>query len=381
MAPAPAQGQQQGSGGGDNSLAAFWLTIFFFALIGVIWYVFRVQIAWLILKLKFYEIALVSIFASKAIPITQYLQNIQGTAAEMKVLGTVLTDVGNYFRYPVVAFLMIFAFVIFLTHPTMKFKRAHNMKTLYEQEKYNWPQIMPISSFNLVKEPIEKGPWGMSLTPMQFAKKHKLIVEEREKKVGLGQSHSITVNLARAQAYQVFSMQLDANFYSIDKVKPHIKALFAIFSARVNKDEPVAKKILDQLAVSYVSGHLDFSGIDEAVKKYKELPSIKKVLESHAYVITMMASMLEAARQDGVVASADFLWLKLVDRPMWYMLNGVGRQTAFVEVGGAVAHWLAEKRIKRKISTPMVEEAVKALDIALKEVMYVPELREEEGEQ
>jgi intracellular multiplication protein IcmP len=378
MAPAPAQGSQQGQGG-DNSLAAFWITIFVFALLGVIWYVFRVQIAWLILKLKYVEISLVSIFLSKTIPITQYLQNIQGTAAEMKLLGAVLTDVGKYFRYPVVVVLLIFAFVIFLTHPAMKFKRQHNMKTLYDQEKYNWPQIMPISNINLVKEPIEKGPWGMSLTPMQFAKKHKLIVEEREKVIGLGQNQNITINLARSQAYQVFSMQLDANFYNVDKLKPHIKALFVVFCARANKEESVAKKILNQLAVSFISGHLDFSGVEEAVKKYKEIPSIKKVLDSHAYVITMMASMLETARQDGVVASADFLWLKVIDRQMWYMLNGIGRQTAFVEVGGAVAHWLAEKKIRRKISTPMVEEAVKALDIALKEVIYVPDALEEKG--
>lgn len=372
MAPAPAQGQQQGSGG-DNSLAAFWMTIFFFALIGIIWYVFRVQIAWFILKLKFFEIAFMSIFTAKAVPITNYLSTLQDSAANLNILGTVLTEVGRFFRYPVLVILITLATILLLTHPTMRFKRAHDMKSLYEQEKYNWPQIMPVSSFNLVKEPITKGPWAMSMTPMEFAKKNKLIVEERTKVIGLGQTQSIAIHLARSQAYQVFSMQLDSNFYSVERLKPHVRALFAVFAARVNQQEAVARKILDQLAVSSVTGHLDYTGVDEAIKKYQSLPSIKKVTDSHAYVITMMASMLEAARQDGVVASADFLWLKIIDRPMWYMLNGIGRQTAYVEVGGAVAHWLAEKKIGRKISTPMVEEAVKALEIALKEVIYIPD--------
>ena len=57
----------------------------------------------------------------------------------------------------------------------------------------------------------------------------------------------------------------------------------------------------------------------------------------------LIASLLEMARIDGVLASAEFLWLKPVDRRMWYMLNCVGRQTAVAEIAGLFAHWQAEK--------------------------------------
>ena len=86
-----------------------------------------------------------------------------------------------------------------------------------------------------------------------------------------------------------------------------------------------------------------------------------------------MASMLEEARQDGVQASADFLWLKPLDRRLWYTLNTVGRQTPFIEVAGIFAHWIAEKEAQRRLRVPMVEEATNAVELALKDVVYRPD--------
>lgn len=73
------------------------------------------------------------------------------------------------------------------------------------------------------------------------------------------------------------------------------------------------------------------------------------------------------------MAAAEFLWLKPVDRPLWFMLNNVGRRTAFTEVAGPMAHWLAEKVIGRKLIVPMVNQATTALVAALEEVVYNPD--------
>ena len=57
-----------------------------------------------------------------------------------------------------------------------------------------------------------------------------------------------------------------------------------------------------------------------------------------SYALTLMGSMLELARADGVLAVAEFIWLKPVDRRLWYMLGSAGRQTPFVEVSGPSSH-------------------------------------------
>ena len=89
-----------------------------------------------------------------------------------------------------------------------------------------------------------------------------------------------------------------------------------------------------------------------------------------------MASMLEGARNIGVLASAEFIWLKPIDRGLWYMLNSVGRSTAVAEICGAYAHWIAESRNNGPLFAPMVGEAIKGLEIALTELIYHPDEEE-----
>ena len=100
---------------------------------------------------------------------------------------------------------------------------------------------------------------------------------------------------------------------------------------------------------------------------------IARAVGSHALLLPAMASMLEAARDDGVLATAEFLWLKIIDRRMWYMLNCVGRQVAFTEVAAPFGHWKVEKRLRRPLKTPMIEEAITALEIGVAEIIYKPD--------
>ena len=57
---------------------------------------------------------------------------------------------------------------------------------------------------------------------------------------------------------------------------------------------------------------------------------------------------------------------------MWYMLNCVGRQTPLAEVGGPFAHWVAERTTGRRSLAPMIDEAIRALEVAVKEIKLSP---------
>jgi type II secretory pathway component PulC len=43
------------------------------------------------------------------------------------------------------------------------------------------------------------------------------------------------------------------------------------------------------------------------------------------------------------------------------------------EIAGAISHWLAEKAMGRKLTQPMVKNAVKGLELAIKEIVYSPD--------
>ena len=66
-------------------------------------------------------------------------------------------------------------------------------------------------------------------------------------------------------------------------------------------------------------------------------------------------------QEGGVLAPAQFVWLRAHDRALWYPLNNLGRQTLHMEAMGATAHYKAEKLAQRPIPRPKVVDAVKSL--------------------
>lgn len=366
---APQQGQS------DNSAGFLWITAAILIAIAIIWIRFKTNLVNFYFWIKLWEIKFLSLFTSQLAPTEHSILTADIKALSFQDVVNIGQDVGVYLRYPLVVVILLMAFLIFYGHSTRIFKRNYSMRDLVLTEKTNWPQITPVANLDLIKTNIDQGPWAMALTPMQFCKRHHLLQEHRRQpQEGMTRKEwsRVEVSLKRGQANKVFALQLGPLWQGTEKLPPHLKALFAIFAARYNNDSKTAYDLLRQIAASSAT-KLDFSGADELCKKHEGSKGIQKVLANHAYVLTVMASMLEAARQDGVQAAADFLWLKPVDRRFWYMLNTVGRQTPFVEVAGPFAHWIAEKEIGRKLIVPMVEEATNALELALKDILYKPD--------
>jgi intracellular multiplication protein IcmP len=178
------------------------------------------------------------------------------------------------------------------------------------------------------------------------------------------------VKIIESAAHAEFVKQMGPPFEDLNKMPIHAKALFAIFAARANNDAAGANKLTMEIAASSAGGKMDFSGALPLMRKHYNTKAIAKIIGTHAYLYTMLASVLELARTTGVLPPADFLWLKPLDRRMWFMLNSTGRRTPFVEVAGPFGHWIAEKALQRKITQPMVDQAIKGLDEAVKMIIY-----------
>ena len=247
------------------------------------------------------------------------------------------------------------------------------MQSLREQEQRNWSSIMPVVKEDLMKVDLLAGPWAMASTPIEFARKYQLLKKEDAILDGNTPGQEMTAGLKRGDAKRILTLQLGPYWEGFDKCQPHVVALAAVFCARVNQDRDAAAAILNTIDKTFALNRKpDFSKGRAILRQYYNRENILDVTGRHAYLLTMMASLLDAARDDGVVATSEFLWLKVVDRRLWYMLNSVGRQTPFVEVAGPFAHWLAEKAMKKRCLVPMIDEAIKALELGVKEIKLSP---------
>lgn len=372
-------GQQQQQGG-DNSLDFFWGIALVLVAILAAWYFGRVYIVKVIYFVRYYEIVLIDYalraWATIAEPAGLPIPDTSGLVDAMQainagpsdtmpfsIVAQVSNNVGWFLAFPIAIILIVLSVLVYFSNVGGRYKRVHSMKTLRESEARIWHAIAPVKDHDLINEDIDKGPWAMALTPMMYAKREKMLIEDTSK-------HPVTVTVNRGIAAKKFAMQLGPYFTKFESLPPHIQALFAIFVGRACRDRKASDVLLEQLSRSSGSGQINYSGARALAARHINSKEVRFALARHAYVSTLMCTMLELARTDGVMATAEFLWLKTVDRRMWYTLNSVGRQTPYVEVSGIFAHWLVEKKLNRPMRVPMIDEAVKAMEIAIDDIIY-----------
>lgn len=367
----------------DQSTNFFWILVAIVGVVVIVWWLFRQYIVIPVYWFRIHEIDLikgvVEVWAPFAAwlhlpmpPIQkfslmqQYMQGINPKTVNLNTFEAINNYVGDFIRWPVAFTLFILAGIAYFRHGSSRFQRTFNMDTLKKQEAENWPQIKAVLSTDLVKQDLEKGPWAMAKLPLDFCRENNLVnVAKKDKK-------NIWV-LDQAKAQHTFALQLGQLWYGPQALPIHTKTILVICVARAQREHAVAKRFLTQISASAASGKLDFTGVEQQLQKYKKSKVLRWLEKRHAYVYTLMMTLLEIARTDGVLATSEFLWLKPVDRRLWYILNSVGRQTSVIEVSGIFAHWLAEKKISRPLKTPMVKEAAKGLDVCIKETLYVAE--------
>ena len=388
-------GQAGGQEGGDkNSYYILWMV----ALIGfvgwIVWYFLSEHIKTVFLFLKVYELVVISfVFDIIAqIPVIgEYIQSLAETVSGELMLAKRITPdsinlpiadllavaTGQILRYPVGLYLIFISYVVYKTSVQFRLRRKFDMKTLSQQEQTVWPQISVATKHDILAEDLDNGPWAMAMSPVQFCKKNKLVSIEVAEQVGSGfsktKSAEFKVVVDRVRTERAFSVQLGRSFHGVDQMPPHRRAFFAVFAARGCRDSKAAHALVKQLAISGADGKLNFDGVDELWKKHIKNKAIVEICERHAYEFTMFISLLLFAREDGVVPSSEFLWVKPLDRRLWYVINNVGRQTPSVEVGGIFCHWYHEMALKRALNSPKVQAAVTAVELALTEVIYIPD--------
>ena len=375
-----AGGAPGGDGKSDDGMTLIWAIFGILIILFLVWYFMKEQLVWLFLKIRLYEFMLINVFVNQT-EVNNGLVWLSSAIPEDLInnpaLFTSISEAaGKYLLYPSIFLMVVMAIFMFKNHKFMRYIKAHNMETLMTQEQKNWPQISPVVNIDLMAMDINKGPWAMAMNPLQFCKAYKLVRVEMvgDNKASWRSEGKVNATVLEDKANRVFAQQLGALWEGKDKLPPHIKALFAIFVARAEHEPEVARNYLKKLAISAAKGQIDYSETEDLLKKYYAKSRPTQIIEQrHAYVSTVMASMLEVARTDGVLASADFLWLKPVDRRMWQMLNNVGRSVSTCEIAGVYAHWLVEKQLLRPIAVPTVEQATKALVFAMSLTIYVPD--------
>lgn len=288
----------------------------------------------------------------------------------------------------------------------IKFKRNFNINKLLENNAKVFPCVAPIVGRNVLDADLDSGPWRTARTPIQFVAENNLLLNKQTHepistehilKDGLPNVKSPLLKdnsrniFDRECAKQIFISQLGELFKGPEHLPYHQRGLAAALLAFGHADKKKGQSMFDQMSLSFVEGgyypqkklfftsniykppFVDIDGADEIIEKYKDSKELKYHTYNHdMYVTTWFHALLRFAREKGVVSTAQFIWLRPMDRLLFYTLNQVGGRTSFAEASGPWAHFLAEEAAERTIEEPEVDEAVSALEVSLIETGWLP---------
>lgn len=277
-----------------------------------------------------------------------------------------ITSVALYpIKWIIIAAIGLIGLWAYTKGPGTQFTEVFNLDGFIRFQSKNFPIISPFVQFNPSKQPPR--PPGSDVPAELPAFAEALGPEEW---IAYNQIPIKDTNIDKNATYKAFARQLGPRWKGSKNLAPYKQVLLAVCCLKASRKRDEADVMLGRIAScwSHKKGlklSKDSSLVRDARKvlKNKDLSfSVLKNCNQHAFQTTaLLRAILTAREEGGVLAPAQFVWLRAYDRNLWYPLNNLGRQSNHTEAIGAMAHFREEKRAQRPIPKPKVQDAVDSM--------------------
>ncbi|HEY8189212.1 MAG TPA: type IV secretion system protein [Micavibrio sp.] len=247
--------------------------------------------------------------------------------------------------------------------PGTQNRRKMTLDMLIKTQAKVFPVISPFVKFNPTTQPprppgapvpVDLPAFAEALGPEEWLAYHSIPVPDGK--------------IDRQATYVAFARQLGPRWQGWEKLPAYKQVMLAAFCLQAARKRKDAENMVSELARcwSHEKGlRLNSKLISQARSTLRDKdisgPTLRKAAQ-HAFHTTAILRALATAREEGgVIAPAQFVWLRAYDRTLWYPLNNLGRQAFHMEAFGAMAHYKAEKMTQRPIPRPKVETAIDSI--------------------
>ncbi len=295
--------------------------------------------------------------------IRETVSNLDKAQLNGRVMDIIALAAMTPLRYVISLALLFMAFWSLFKGPKTHYRQKLDLNNLIKRQAQNFPAIAPFVTFNPCNQPPRAPGSPVPAELPSFAEA--LSPEEWIAYYDIPVPNGKVDEIAAARA---FTLQLGAPWRGTMHMPPYKQILLAAFCLKSVRKRGDADDMLGRLSKCWSFEHglkIDGSLLRQARKILRDRDISGKILSKcnqHAYENTVLVRALNTAREEGgVLAPAQFLWLRGVDRMLWYPLNNLGRQSYHMEALGAICHYKAEKMAQRPIPRPKMEDAVKSI--------------------
>jgi intracellular multiplication protein IcmP len=375
-----------GIGTGLGMMAGILALLFFSA-----WLTYHDQTARFLLKYAYYLNMPMSWITTK-LGIAYFAENTQEIVLLASNISRVTLD--DLFRVINAASVIYIPFLIVLgysawkihSHVLRRLESLHDHWQLMKLQSLTNPCIVPVVRFTEYwrAHNIERHKnLFRALTPDEFASRFDLLKKENDK-----------VLMDYEKTIKVFETQLGAQF-DVAKLKPHYKALAVIFMTRIlyrgEEGRNKAKRMQDTINLSCdpsktekvndtdCTPAFEFTEVMQEFDMLFKRNEIQRIAAFFPFEKVFLMQLLQEARKDGKLAPSEFIWLKLIDRPLFYALYGVSKSLiakGYAEGSAAFAQYWASVTMmgmNQIVFAPCMHEAAAALEKRLFEANMVSE--------
>jgi len=295
-----------------------------------------------------------------------YIKDIPHAQLSESQMGSI-TRIALYpFKWVVVAIVGLIGLWAYTRGPGTQYTQTHNLDSFINFQSKSFPVIAPFVDFNPSKQPprppgadvpAELPAFAEALGPEEWLAYYEVTFKDNV--------------LDKNSAFKAFARQLGPRWKGVKGLAPYKQILLAACCLKASRKREASDEMLGRLAKCWThKGGLKLGKetglLRDARKVLKNKDLSNKVLKNckqHAWQTTaLLRALLTARDEGGVMAPAQFVWLRAYDRELWYPLNNLGRQSNHAEALGAMAHFKAEKRAQRPIPKPKVQEAVQTIE-------------------
>lgn len=380
----------------EDFLMTFFAAFVIGGVLFIIWYFFQVQLKSALRYIRIGELHLVRLIFSDDVSIPKYGKNATvgvwrkwlphanaDTEINFEAIKIMTTLAVLPLKYVFVASLGVLALIVMFKGPGTYYRRRMGLEGLMQEQAKSFPTIAPFLKFDPRKLPF-RAPgqpvpaqlpmFSEALAPEEWLAYHEVGYQAGKLDVG--------------RAYQALALQLGKRWQGPLKLPLHMQGLYAAFALKHVRKRKQSDDLLNAMSLCWSadggfkpSGKL-VSEIRKVIKDPKLGGALQKYADQHAYETTALLRCLQRSREEGgVLAPAQFVWLRGHDRTLWYPLNNLGRKSYHAEAAGALVHYTNELIAGQRIPTPRFDEVIKGFETLMKSsaARPIPELDKKAG--
>ncbi|HKM61429.1 MAG TPA: hypothetical protein VJY39_02960 [Acidisphaera sp.] len=288
-------------------------------------------------------------------------------------LYAITREVGTVLRVPAAMFILLLAIVCVFRAAPARFRRKFDLDRLTREQAVTFPTSTAFARRRLrLVEPNKASP-----RPCDYALSAAEWIDAVARKDG---------RFDEEAARRALVEQLGPRWTQPEEANDAARFIFAVFALHLAVERDAALALLGA-----ASAALDGPGDgDEGPPAPLALPAhvltaadnvlgnptiskpAREIAARHAHTNPALMMLLTGARASaGVLAPAQFAWLKLVDRGLWYALHSLGFETEDggrylhptprIEAIGARDHWAVERAVASPMAEPAVDRALEAI--------------------